>query len=111
MSSNWQKTATTKRENTSSLIPSEWRIPNLPSNKDQRDVTGQYIRQFLNKREIEITETDLVGIALKTTAGQWKAVEVTKAFCHRAALAHQLANPTSALSTSTKLIFTDQLPA
>lgn len=33
-----------------------------------------------------------MGIAEKVASGKWSAVEVTKAFCHRAALAHQLVN-------------------
>jgi len=49
-----------------------------------------YIREFLSEREVLITETDAVGIAEKTTKGDWTAVEVIKAFCHRASLAHQL---------------------
>lgn len=31
-------------------------------------------------------------VAKHTVSGSWSAVEVTKAFCHRAALAHQLVN-------------------
>jgi amidase len=57
---------------------------------EQRDVTGAYIWQFLSAREIEITETDAVGIAKKTTTAAWSAVEVVEAFAHRASLAHEL---------------------
>lgn len=86
----WEQTATAKRDSVFSLIPAEWRIENLPSREEQRDVTGKYIHQFLSPTEIEITETDAVGIAAKTTTGAWSAESVTTAFCHRAALAHQL---------------------
>ena len=86
----WQQRATAKRDSVNALIPAEWRIANPPSREDQKDVTGPYIHQFLSKQEVEITETDAVGIAEKTTTGKWKAVDVTKAFCHRAALIHQL---------------------
>lgn len=86
----WQQRATAKRDSVNSLIPQEWRISNLPSREEQKDITGPYIHQYLTKQEVEITETDAVGIAEKTTTGKWKAVEVTKAFCHRAALVHQL---------------------
>ncbi|KAK3711437.1 hypothetical protein LTR37_009616 [Vermiconidia calcicola] len=90
MSSDWKKTARDKADSVLALIPKEWRIEKIPSPQEQRDVTGSYIHQFLSKEEIEITETDAVGIVTKTSAGTWKSVDVAKAFCHRAALAHQL---------------------
>ena len=71
-------------------IPEKWRLAKIPSVEEQKDVTGQYVQQFLEKKEIEITETDAVGIAEKVAAGEWSALSVTEAFCHRAALAHQL---------------------
>lgn len=92
MSSDWKKIAKEKADSVFSLIPKEWRIEKLPSVEEQRDVTGTYVQQFLSKQEIEITETDAVGIVARTSTGQWKSVDVTKAFCHRAALAHQLLN-------------------
>jgi amidase len=92
MAQDWQKTAKDKADQVLSLIPKEWRISDIPSAEEQRDVTGAYIQQFLDKKEIEITETDAVGVVEKTTSGQWTAVEVAKAFCHRAAIAHQLVN-------------------
>jgi amidase len=92
MAQDWKKTAKDKADHVLSLIPQEWRISDIPSAEQQRDVTGAYIHQFLDKKEIEITETDAVGVVAKTTSGQWSAVEVAKAFCHRAAIAHQLVN-------------------
>ncbi|PWY78342.1 amidase [Aspergillus heteromorphus CBS 117.55] len=89
----WQQLAAAKRESILNAIPPKWRIKGpIPSPEEQRDVTGPYIQQFLTPREIEITETDVVGILERTTTGKWTAVEVTEAFCHRAALAHQLVN-------------------
>lgn len=76
-------------------IPSQWRIPHdkLPPD-DQLDVTG-FPRQsgLLTDDELEITEafaTDIVGAV---AAGEWTAVEVTTAFCKRAAIAHQVVCP------------------
>lgn len=88
--SDWEAIAKQKRESVEARIPSEWRISTPPSREDQPNVTGEYIHQYLSPEEIEITETDAVGIAAKTTNGQWSAESVTTAFCHRAALAHQL---------------------
>ncbi|KAF2097740.1 amidase [Rhizodiscina lignyota] len=92
MTASWEQTATAKRNAIYEKIPQEWRLAKIPTAEEQKDVTGTYVHQFLSEKEIEITETDAVGIVEKTTSGAWTAVEVTKAFCHRAAIAHQLLN-------------------
>jgi amidase len=92
MTGDWKSKAEAKRNAILESIPAKWRLDKVPSREEQKDVTGSYIHQFLDAKEIEITETDAVGIANKTASGEWSAVEVTQAFCHRAALAHQLVN-------------------
>jgi hypothetical protein len=88
--SNWETTAAAKRNSVNALIPKEWLIESIPSAEEQRDVTGDYIQQYLSAREVEITTKDAETIVGYTSTGAWKAREVTEAFCHRAALAHQL---------------------
>jgi len=88
--SNWKETATKKRQSILDLIPEEWRIPTPPASSEQRNVTGKFIQQYLNPKEIEITETDAVGIVKKASAGEWSSLEIAEAFCHRASLAHQM---------------------
>lgn len=88
MATTWQERAKEKREAILAAIPQQWRIEN-PPNDEQVDVTT-YVHQFLTKREIEITETTADEIVKRTVSGRWTAEEVTRAFCHRAALAHQL---------------------
>ena len=86
----WEKAAKAKYDAINDLIPKEWRLSEpVPSIEDQPDVTGDIFKQHLSEREIDITETDAVDIVEKTSKGVWTAVEVTKAFCHRASLAHQ----------------------
>ncbi|KAF7546137.1 hypothetical protein G7046_g9397 [Stylonectria norvegica] len=93
MAEDWKTRASAKRQAILDSLPQKWRMTSrIPDVEEQRDVTGSYIRQFLSPREIEITETDAVGIAEQTTTGRWSAVEVVEAFCHRASLAHQLVN-------------------
>jgi hypothetical protein len=87
--SSWQDTANQKREAILAAIPSEWRIEKLPSVEEQVDVT-EYIKQYLDKKELEITQSSADVIAKTVAKGKWTAEEVTRAFCHRAALAHQL---------------------
>ncbi|KAI4162301.1 MAG: hypothetical protein LQ342_004015 [Letrouitia transgressa] len=86
----WNELAKVKRESIAKAIPQEWRIEIIPSSEEQRDVTGHYIHQYLSPKEIEITESDALDIVGKTSIGTWSAEEVTRAFCHRASLAHQL---------------------
>lgn len=88
----WKATATQKRESVLALIPKEWRIPPPPPAESQRDVTGNYIQQYLTPKEIEITESTATSIVQKATTGAWTALEIAQAFCHRAAVAHQLTN-------------------
>ncbi|RVX69367.1 hypothetical protein B0A52_06962 [Exophiala mesophila] len=92
MTANWEIKAKAKREAIFNSIPEKWRLAKVPTAEEQKDVTGTYVHQFLDKSEIEITETDAVGIAEKVASGEWTAVAVTEAFCHRASLAHQLLN-------------------
>lgn len=92
MDSDWRAHGEAKRLSILDAIPKKWRLTRpVPPAPELRDVT-EYIRQFLNQREIEITETEAVDIAAQTSSGRWLAVEVAEAFCHRAALAHQLVN-------------------
>lgn len=92
MSAKWEIKAKAKRDAILNSIPEKWRLAKVPSAEEQKDVTGTYLHQFLDKGEIEITETDCVGIAEMVASGEWTAVAVTEAFCHRASLAHQLLN-------------------
>ncbi|KAL4945683.1 hypothetical protein BDV06DRAFT_184240 [Aspergillus oleicola] len=87
----WKPLAEAKCQSILDAIPAKWRIQEpIPTATELRDVTGAYIQQYLAPREIEITELDAYGIAEKTTTGEWTAIEVAEAFCHRAAIAHQL---------------------
>ncbi|KAJ6128877.1 hypothetical protein N7471_010094 [Penicillium samsonianum] len=92
-STSWRLKGEAKRESVLNAIPEKWRLKDpVPPAIELRDVTGNYIRQYLTEREITITETDAVDIVAQTSTGRWSALEVTEAFCHRAALAHQLVN-------------------
>ena len=87
----WKIVAKTKFDSLSSSIPQQWRLPGpIPSPDEKSDVTGSFIEQYLTQRETEITAASAVEIVRKISGGDWLAEEVTKAFCHRASLAHQL---------------------
>lgn len=86
----WQTLAKAKLDSINESIPADWRLPSLPRNEERRDVTGDYVRQFLSKEEIEVTEAIAPAIVESTSTGHWTAEIVARAFCHRASLAHQL---------------------
>ncbi|KAM5350724.1 hypothetical protein ACJ41O_007229 [Fusarium nematophilum] len=89
----WQSAATRKQESVNSLIPPGWKLPVvLPSAQTQKNITGGYIRQFLSDVEVQYTEAEASIILRHVHAGEWKARDVLEAFCHRAALAHQMTN-------------------
>ncbi|KAL8763517.1 MAG: hypothetical protein Q9184_000729 [Pyrenodesmia sp. 2 TL-2023] len=88
----WQKLAKAKLEAINHSIPKKWRIESLPSREQQRDVTGDFVHQYLSTEEVEITEATATAIVEKTSAGEWTAEAVIRAFSHRASLAHQLTN-------------------
>lgn len=93
LSQEWRIKGEAKRQAILTAIPEKWRLAAPPPPATEvRDFTGTYIQQYLTEREIEITESDAVDIVKQTTSGRWSAVEVTEAFCHRAAVAHQLAS-------------------
>jgi amidase len=85
----WEDLAKQKREAIYAAIPTQWRIEKLPSVEEQVDVT-EFVKQYLDEKELSITQSTADIIAKTVAEGNWTAEEVTRAFCHRAALAHQL---------------------
>ncbi|KAF2633315.1 amidase [Macroventuria anomochaeta] len=94
----WKRLALSKRVSTFNKIPKDWLLPieqasqytetNPISVLDVPRTCG-----ILTQKELEITEThdatDLVALMVK---GELSSIEVTTAFCKRAAIAHQTTN-------------------
>ncbi|KAK3641845.1 hypothetical protein LTR56_000003 [Elasticomyces elasticus] len=90
----WTDIAAKAQTRLRNSIPSEWRIPQnkLPPD-DQLDVTDFPAKcGLLTDAELKITESYATEIVGAVAAGEWTAVEVTTAFCKRAAIAHQVTN-------------------
>ena len=88
----WQDVAARKRQEIVDSIPPEWIIPTklLPSDS-QKDVTTFPSQSgWFTTEELTITGSTASQILEKTTTGIWTAEAVTRAFCKRAAAAHQL---------------------
>ncbi|SLM40595.1 acetamidase [Lasallia pustulata] len=86
----WEETAADKKERIEKTIPDEWRI----KSKDVGDSVMDYpaMSGIMSDEELAITNSTAVDLVAKLAKGQMKSVAVTRAFCKRAALAHQLVN-------------------
>lgn len=87
----WKLAGEQKRNALLALIPSEWRLTHtLPSPEDVPDLRKGTIQSYLSSREVMITEMDCLSLLEQLASGRLSSREVTMAFCHRAALAHQM---------------------
>lgn len=92
MASTWQEISANAKQKVLDDIPSEWKIPTdkLPGD-EVLDVTGIPAEcGLLSEQELEITESFATEIVAKIAEGEWTAEDVTRAFCKRASIAHQL---------------------
>ena len=75
-------------------IPAKWKLsPKTLALKNSDNANVMEIPTtcgILTPRQIEITENNLTELVAKLAAGKLSSVEVTEAFCARAAIAHQL---------------------
>lgn len=71
-------------------IPHEWRLDPSIISSAPRSVVSIFPK-VLSSRELEITSTkDATALLEMLQTGTWSCEEVICAFCHRAAVAHQL---------------------
>jgi hypothetical protein len=86
----WETIARSKKAGVEGLIPVPWRIKSseIPPVRALRDISD-YVRRYLSPHDLEITDKAAASILENVASGAWTALEVTRAFCHRAAIAHQ----------------------
>lgn len=84
----WEEIAADKRSRIDKSIPSEWLLKSKTSDVSVMGVPAE--SGILSKEELAITNSTAVELVAKMAAGDLKSVDVTLAFCKRAALAHQL---------------------
>ena len=88
----WEERGAKAREVLAQSIPAEWRIPQeqLPR-ADRKNVMDFPVETgLLTEGELDITGSYATQIVQNIANGTWTATDVTKAFCKRAALAHQV---------------------
>ena len=84
----WEEIAADKKERIEKSIPEEWRI----KSKDVGDSVMDYPSKsgLMSSEELAITDSTAVDLVARMAKGELKSVDVTRAFCKRAALALQL---------------------
>lgn len=90
----WEEIGARKRAELLASIPKEWIIPqDLLPPEPQNDVTTWPEESgWFTTEELAITNLTATELVPKLASGALKSVDVTKAFCKRAAAAHQLVN-------------------
>ena len=92
----WQLIASTYRNQTTAKLPSAWLVPTsitstISETSSQNVLEIPRTCGILTEKELEITEKyDAVTLAGLLARGGLSSVEVTEAFCKRAAVAQQL---------------------
>ncbi|RMX98488.1 hypothetical protein D0868_10062 [Hortaea werneckii] len=92
----WQTRAQEYQKAASAKIPEAWRLDSLylmdtgpTSKRSVLDIPAQC--GILNEREVDITEQyNMVQLVQQLASGSMSSIEVTTAFCKRAAIAQQL---------------------
>jgi amidase len=88
----WEENADRKRKALAALIPEKWRVPSsqLPDEAQRSVVSFCEKSGLLTAEELTITELTVQKLVEKIALGEYTATEVCQAYCHRAAIAHQL---------------------
>ena len=90
MAADWEKKAAASRSKLNESIPQDWKraIP------DNHTAALNHVADcdLLTAKELEITQTSATALVTNLANGKLTSVEVTLAFCKRAALAIQWAS-------------------
>lgn len=88
----WQEIAAKAQAEVHNAIPAAWKLSpaqlDLPDDANVTDIP--WTCGILTPAQIEITEQNATELLTKMATGELSSVEVTEAFCARAAIAHQL---------------------
>jgi hypothetical protein len=88
MGQGWEEIAADKRARLAKTIPAEWKVQDLPAEDSVFDFPKA--SGLLSAEELEITGSSATDLVAKLAKGELKSVDVTRAFCKRAALAQQV---------------------
>ncbi|QLG74122.1 hypothetical protein HG535_0F06340 [Zygotorulaspora mrakii] len=90
----WKTVAEEKRKQIGESIPAKWRVKDITAAmlKDGYTNTKEYIDSLLSRQELAITNMTATELSQRIAGGELSSWDVCYAFCHRAALAHQILN-------------------
>lgn len=90
----WEDEVKIANDRRASELPEKWRIPDdkLPQSETESVIDFPTKSGYLTDKEIEITEHNVPTLLTKIANGEYTSVQVATAYCHRAAIAHQLTN-------------------
>lgn len=88
----WEQIGARKRAALQASIPKEWVVPVdlLPPDSQNDVTTWPESSGWFTTEELAITDLTATELVSKLASGTYSSVEVTKAFCKRAAAAHAL---------------------
>ncbi|TKA24468.1 hypothetical protein B0A50_06625 [Salinomyces thailandicus] len=94
MPDTWRDIAARKQQERADRIPKEWRLPSAHKNGSNGNVLDVPRKcGLLTTQELSITEDyDATALVAALTSRRLSSVDITTAFCKRAAIAHQLTN-------------------
>lgn len=95
MPEKWQDIAARKQRERADRIPFQWKLSpaHIPAESRTNVLSVPRECGLLSEQELNITENhDASALVAALSSGKLKAVDVTTAFCKRAAIAHQLTN-------------------
>ena len=90
----WEVKSAHKRASLARSIPEEWRLSaSILTNPPKNSTIVPSQCGILSPLDLQITEIDQMDeLARRIAHGQYSALQVTEAYCKRAAVAHQLVN-------------------
>ncbi|KAK8064680.1 Acetamidase [Apiospora phragmitis] len=90
----WEQVAARKQKAVLESIPAEWIIPDhlMPPDSQDDVTTFPETSGWFTAEELAITNSEALELLPKLASGELKSETVTRAFCKRAAAAHQLTN-------------------
>lgn len=107
----YQEVAAKAQAEVHNAIPAAWKLSSaqleIPEHTNVTDIPRTC--GILTPAQIQITEQTATELLLKLAGGELSSVEVTEAFCMRAAIAHQLVRSPAVSSSSTLIRASDKL--
>jgi len=88
----WQMVVAEKLKRDEKKLQADWKLsPKILSQaRDRKSIVNGFIDGLLDDRTKYLTSLDTVDLMKRTGEGSLSALELTMAFCKRAAFAHQL---------------------